>query len=567
MDRLSDKCCSQTLAIRQIAIDLLRQIEGDYVATRFYSLLDSKFVEVQKAALVEVARRKIPGAREIVFSRLDWDRPAPTWGEGDSGNAVIEALGEIGDLESQLLIVSIWRQKPDMFTNLTCRDALLQVSLQHGLAQEATQALLDFFLSDDEEALHFYKLSAVAEVLCSSRDSTIATSLVSRLRSIPEGEHDTLSLDMSMVEVLSSIDRPAVVQQLINNASDCNLSARSRALFAEALSKSRAYIPLAIFEALATDSLCEVKSWAIRGLARFPFRSVSSTVLQAVHPPPIEDSLRTGYVCARVQDSAFEVLAKHGQIALLLRPENRPKYFFHTALERLLQAISSARLHSMLPLLDSLARTLQDARVLLKVAWVYSDLGYTEQAQSIVDRCRQLSTATGKFVLHDILSGIYHLPEAYALLVIDDIWLTHQVARSRNDSGYLCMLYLESLERLGSEEALDRITQVVEEYADGPIGIDLERALRAVEFLAPRDKEDWLLELLANHPSMERSALRRAVETLGIIGSQKSLPVLQSYFETSDRPELQHTCFWAIYSVRKRFGELWLNGEEGSANT
>ena len=128
------------------------------------------------------------------------------------------------------------------------------------------------------------------------------------------------------------------------------------------------------------------------------------------------------------------------------------------------------------------------------------------------------------------------------------------------------MLYVESLERLGTAAALDRITKVVEECIDDPVGIDLERWLRAIEFLAPRDKEDWLLELLANHPSMERSALRRAVETLGIIGSQKVPPCASVILRGFGSPQLQHTCFWAIYSVRKRFGELWLNGEEGSAN-
>ncbi len=221
----------------------------------------------------------------------------------------------------------------------------------------------------------------------------------------------------------------------------------------------------------------------------------------------------------------------------------------------------------MLPLLDSLAQTLQDTHELLKVAWVCADLGYMEKAQALVDRCRQSSRAA-EYVSHDILSGIHHLPEAYALDAIDDIWTRYRKERLQGDPGYLSMLYVESLERLGTAEALDRITKVVEECVDDPVGIDLERALRAVESLAPRDKEDWLIELLANHPSMERSALRRAVETLGIIGSQKSLSVLQSYFEVSSRPDLQHTCFWAIHSVRKRLGELWFDEEEkGSAKS
>ena len=157
--------------------------------------------------------------------------------------------------------------------------------------------------------------------------------------------------------------------------------------------------------------------------------------------------MSAGFDFARVQDAAFEVLAKRGQVALLLRTDNRPEYLFNISLERLLQAISSARLHSMLPLLDSLAQTLQDTHELLKVAWVCADLGYMEKAQALVDRCRQSSRAA-EYVSHDILSGIHHLPEAYALDAIDDIWTRYRKERLQGDPGYLSMLYVESLERL-----------------------------------------------------------------------------------------------------------------------
>jgi hypothetical protein len=338
VDALSKRCSTHTHPIRQIAINLLRQLEGSYADSAFYNLLSSEFVDVQKVALVEIARRKTPDARELVFSRLDWDVPAPIWQEGRSGNAVIEALGELDDAESRLFIVSIWRQKPDMFTDLSCRNALLRIARRNKISDKVKQALLDFFLANDKDVLHGHKLSGLAEVLIALDDPDLAPRLISALIQL-QGEN--VMRPYYFVQVLSSFDEPEVIHQLIESANDQDLSDVSRARFAEALSMSAGVVPLHVFEALARDKNDEVRSHGIRGLGRFPFEQIRAIVLRAVHPPPLEQSIDSGYSFAHVQAAAFEVLAQHGKLELLLQEENQPEYFYNNSLEVLFDAVSN----------------------------------------------------------------------------------------------------------------------------------------------------------------------------------------------------------------------------------
>ena len=130
--------------------------------------------------------------------------------------------------------------------------------------------------------------------------------------------------------------------------------AYARARFSEALSKSKGQVPLHVFEMLAQDHSDEVKSYAIRGLGRFPFKDTQAAVLRATHPPPFEQSRNAGFAYARVQAAAFEVLAQHRQLELLLQKENRPEYLYNISLEVLFGAISEQRLYPMIPFLEAL---------------------------------------------------------------------------------------------------------------------------------------------------------------------------------------------------------------------
>jgi hypothetical protein len=282
-------------------------------------------------------------------------------------------------------------------------------------------------------------------------------------------------------------------------------------------------------------------------------------VLRAVHLPPLKESRHYGSEFALVQAAAFEVLAYHGQIELLLEERHRPAFLFDTSLEVLLDTISDQHLQSMVPLLEGLVQGMKSERNVVKTAWVLADLGHIDEAQQVIEKLRREALFPA-WIAHEIIQGVHRLPAPNALSVIDEI-LSQGDEITHNRSGYLRRLCIEALGRIGTPGACERLGQIAWADAEG-VGVYSELALRQIEFLAPTDKESWLVDLINEHPRMERAALRRALETLGVIGSEDSLPLLQQHFRYSDSPGLQTTCFWAIHSIFERAGVLWFNGEE-----
>lgn len=560
VDALSHKCGSATRPIRQIAIGLLQQLSGSYVDGQFQRLLDSEFVHVEKAALVEVARRKMPNAREMVVSRLDWDTEPSIWLEGPSRTAVIEALGEFDDAESHLQIIRMWRERPDDFTNQSCRNAFLKIARRRSLSDRVKSALLDFFLRDSDDVLESIKLWGISEVLAALGDSSVAPHLVSALKEPQPQPDDAVTRGINTAKVLASFDEPKVVQQLIECATDQSVSDYARRWTAEALSESNGRVSLDVFRLLARDANDDVRSAGVRGLGRFPFSDVRDIVLHAVHPPPFERTEACGFGFAHVQAAAFEVLALHGQIEALLEEENQPEYFYDNSLDVLFNTVSAQHLVSMLPLLDAIAEGAFATRIVIKAAWVLADLGYVDRAQAIVEDLRRHRLSQG-WTAHDIVKGIHRLAASYALDVVDEV-LAKAGELKGGSSSYLRGLCIEALQRIGTSDACERLAEIAGASLEDGVGLDAERALRGIEFLAPRERERWLLALIREHPGMERIALRRALEALGVIGSHESLALLHDYLNGGYSVEIQATCFWAIHNIHKRAGQLWFNNQE-----
>ena len=156
---------------------------------------------------------------------------------------------------------------------------------------------------------------------------------------------------------------------------------------------------------------------------RFSFEDVRAIILRAIHPPPYEQSLDSGFGHAPVQTAAIEVLVQHGHIELLLEGVHRPEYFYNTSLEVLLDAISNQHLYSMVSLLEAIIERASDEHSVIRAAWVLADLDYTSQAQEVIEGLIQKRLTHG-WVAHDIMQGIHRLPAPYALDVVDEILST-----------------------------------------------------------------------------------------------------------------------------------------------
>jgi hypothetical protein len=233
---------------------------------------------------------------------------------------------------------------------------------------------------------------------------------------------------------------------------------------------------------------------------------------------------------------------------------------YNISADVLFGAVSTKRLTTLGPLVESYLAEMQDPRTRVRAAWTLAELGQTDVAQHMVEQHRQSGGRAGEDAL-DLLGGIHLVRLQDALPFIDDVLQANLTAQDGN-SLLLVDHCIEALERIGTAGAVDRLAQLVLATVDDVGGIVPERALRAIETLAPRDRETWVIELVEKYPV--RGILHRALDTLGVLGTEASLPILHKYLD-GDQPEHIRTfAYRAIESIHRRSGRLWFNNEERS---
>jgi hypothetical protein len=302
-----------------------------------------------------------------------------------------------------------------------------------------------------------------------------------------------------------------------------------------------------------------IQSHAILGLSRFKFDECKATILKAIHPPAWENSRDTGHEYAYVQRAALEVLAITQQTELLLLSENRVEYFYGYSLEILFEAIIQNQLYKFIPFLNGLLNHAKNDSDAIKIALVLARIGEVTRAQEIIIECFNRDKSLG--IEHELLKGLHLLPQQTAIGIINEV--IESETKKSTISGYILDLCFECLELLGTFDAAETAIRIIEKLKETKeFGIFVERGFRALENLSPRNKEDWAIEFITqNSDKFEMMSLRRTLETLGVIGGLKSLPLLLKNFE-KDIGEIQTTCYWAIRQIYIREGILWYNKEE-----
>ena len=670
IDCLAEKCKSTMRPIRLMAVDLLQQIRGNYVGLKFQHLLVAKmlqkpeFEHVRKSALVEIAKRKIPGARDTVYSFIDWTSyTSLDWmhQEVHAGAAVIQALAEFDDDESHMHILHRWRERQDLPTHESCSSAVLKIAQRGSVSEAIEQELVDLFLSDDEQV----KSWELSRVFIALHNPSIVPSLVSALQSFSDTDHTLIAHSIS--DILASFQEPSVIQQLVNGATDESLTPQTRSWLVRALSESKGDAPLGVFMDLAQERVPGIiREYALSGLSRFAFEIIKETILAALHPLPYEELLRAHrafhinqmlatfdestiiqqiasfaeieslseearswlidvlaerdvddvfdrftredmsddlrwailvnlqsfphnatrraiyssidplpydyllvsepFDFSRVQTAAFKALAKHGQVPLLLQPQNQPQWFFDISIEVLFDAISTARIYEMLPFAVAYIekrigdRSFRVKRSVVKAAWVMADLDDTNRAQETVTTLLdglELDVSGNDWVLGDILKGVHRLPATFALATIAEALPTVMLHKS----SLLLGDCIEALERIGTPEALEKLVDIVEQVTESKRHLlSFDRALLAILRVSAYEKEDWLIDLLQK--SHNALSLQRLIDILGIIGSERALPLIQDHFEHSPSAKIRYVAFWAVHNIHKLAGGFWFDGEE-----
>ena len=94
------------------------------------------------------------------------------------------------------------------------------------------------------------------------------------------------------------------------------------------------------------------------------------------------------------------------------------------------------------------------------------------------------------------------------------------------------------------------LKDLAESYAAQKHTRGIERALRSVNRLATNMDEEWYTGFIKSNPHLERYDLRRAIEGLGIVGSKKSIPIIQEVAASHRTDEYTiNTCFLSIENI------------------
>jgi len=686
---LKQRCMSKQRAIRQLAISILRQIEGEFVGSKFYELLESEslkdnneFEHIRKIALVEIAKRKMPKAHDIIYAHLNWRSSTSfdwIFEESHAGATVIEALGWFDDEESQEHIVDRWMRSIDFPTRVACRDALVKVAQRGTFAISVKQTLFELITIDNSQADRppnvvpktddrkvDVDLFGIASVLIAVHDKQLAHRLVQIL-----GTNDFSYLQVDCIkQILATFNEPEIIEALIQQANNYKNDPTKCAFFLDILSESKGQVPQDIFWGFAQEELpTAAKAYAIRGLGRFSYESIENIVLAGINPPSFQrlieitnkylirrilqiykndeliqifiyfaglpdilDSAREylqkllGRVnnaselmnefmklneskdikwsiiknsqslpskllqeailhllsplpyeymlisnpCDydRVQEEVFRVLEKHGKISVLTKAEYRSIILYNSSSETLFNIIRRDKVYEaeqlILSIIDrqsNIRHSLESSRMIVEAAWVLADLKNINKAQNIIDQIINdidLSAHGSDWILGDILKGIHLLPPDYALVQIEKLWPNTKAS----DLILIRQYCIEALERIGTRRAIDFLARIVQEATNqSEYTLDSERALRAILHISPLGQEDWLIGFLQKEPQ-DKSAVQRAIEILGVVGSLKALPVITRYFENHPNERIRYFAFWAIHNIYKNQNKVWFNSEE-----
>ncbi|MCX9012075.1 MAG: HEAT repeat domain-containing protein [Candidatus Methanoperedens sp.] len=542
VSQLSIKCFSPINEIRLRAIWFLKRINPTYTIDVFFGFLENNpYPDIRKIAIEEAAKEKSSRARMAVYKLIDWDERGGIF-LGSTQGSIAKALSNF-DVDDQLKIIKIWRTKPDIFTSEDCEEAIRNIIREGGLTERVKEALLDFYLEKEEGDIHkHHKDRGLADILIEISDEKIVPKLI---ESFEVKNSDSLD-GMRTEDILASYKLENVIEQLSSKALDQKIGDKIREGCSGALSKSKGMVPLSIFEKLLEDKNPRVRRNAIKSLDRFPTSEVKDLLLIYVNDKD-----------GRAQYEAIKVLGDKGLLVELADKNKFPKRFYDISVEVLLEQTRKYKLREMLPILDWLKdKVRNDDRKKIDVAHAYSIIGEKEKAKKIIESFfHENELVVSEYGLADLaeISPVFDPP--YSLRIIKEV--LKSINKLSDKSSFWVDKCIESLERIGNIEALDLLKELATGYAAKRELLLIERSLRAINSLATNKDEEWYINFIKRNSHLERSDLRRAIEGLGIVGSEKSIPVIKEIAALHKKEEyIIAICFLSIENIYRNSGIL-----------
>lgn len=541
--RLAVKCSSSIGVLRSRSIWYLKRIKSKHATDIFFDFLENnEYPDVRKVALEEVAKEKSDRAKRVVYKLIDWDEGGIFL--GSTQGSVAKALSNF-DVDDQLKIIEIWRtKKPYLPMGADCKEAIRNIIREGRLTERVKKSLLYFYIEKEENKSHNHlKEWELADILIDIGDENFVPILI---ESFEAREPPSRSRGRRTEDILASYKSEHVIKELSSKATDQKNSDLIREGCSAALSKSKGMLPLLIFEKLLKDKNFRVRRNAIDGLDRFSAAEVKDFLLKYVND---ED--------AWMQQESIKILGDKGLLVELVNKDMFPEKFYSISVGILLEQVRKYNLREMLPVLNWLNDAICDNdRQLIDIAHTYYVIGEKEKANEIIESFfHESELAVSQYGLADLAKISPTFDPSYALKIIKEI--LKSIDKFRDECGYWEDLCIDSLEMVGSKEALDMLKDLAERYAAQKHIMNIERSLRSINRLATNGDEEWYINFIKSNPNLKIYDLRRAIEGLGMIGSKNSIPVIQE-IAASHRTDgyTINTCFLSIENIYMTIGIL-----------
>ena len=555
---LEKTCSSKFPTVRNRSLYYLARIEKKYTQDVFKRLLNSNHEFVKMIAIEELSKNADSEAAKIVNENIGWDEGGFEIGDTTQG-AIARALANLNDETSHLKIIEIWKKKVDIFTTEDCRTALLSLVYRKRLTPKIRDELIEFFVSKPQknDGSLYSKLVGIADILIALEDESIFPRLLMGFDSIDD--HDFIRRTETS-RILSSFGSSSALSFLVEGSLDPRNPKQVRVGLTEAVARAKnSKVELSIFGQLLSDKDPLIRREAIIGLSKFSSYEVKDMLLKLVNDPD-----------SRVHVEAINLLGDLGLLSIIAEEKLFPKLFVP---ETLFAQIRKHNLKEFLPFLDKFqkkwAHNEEMDRLehrLIDLAHTYLVLGKTDQMENIIHGFY----INGKISFKDeyAYAALANLCPVIGgpsgLKILNDIYQAVLDARKEGDkdnlfkSMFMDDNYVENLQKFGSSEAIDRLIKLSEKFAEEgepKAGLLFERAMRAIVSLAPKLKEDWLLGLIGSHPELKGCDLHRAVEALGVLGTDKSISLIKKIANDNFTSEyILDTCLTSLEYINLKKG-------------
>lgn len=541
VSELKDRCFSPLTLIRYKALHYLKKIDSQYTIDLFFALVESEtYPDIRMVALEEISKTRTDKAKDVVYKYLEWNATIPFpyyW--GTSQGSVAKALSYF-DKEEHLKIVNIWREKRDIFSSSNCKEALLDICRNGKLTTKLKEEILKLFLESinpkDEKSGRDLD-SEISIILIEINDEDFIPTLIENIDKSYVSIHN-----MYIEEILASYRSETAINLLINATLNKHNDVKIIEVCSASLSKSKGIVPLNVFIQLLEHDNFTVRAHAINGLSRFSSSEVENYLWEHFND---EDYF--------VQGNILKVLGDRGLLSALL--DRQPFNLY--SIDVLLEEIRKFKLKELLPIIKSLKQqAVNDDRVLFDIAHTLCIIDEKEQSKEIVNAYLDDTKVFSRdFVYADLAKIAPNFDETYSIQIIN--FVLKLLDQSKDRIGYWKELCIESLEKIGNKEATVLLKEIAIDSISKKEVLGAERTLRSLNRLTTNDDEDWYIDFITSNPSLNMMDLRRAIEGLGLIGSEKSIETIKKIaINNKDDSYTCDVCYSSLENIYRNMNVL-----------